>query len=47
MINNGVTRAVRVFNLSPGLLVPVEVIDVRPNIEFGVLKRVRDVAPPE
>jgi hypothetical protein len=47
MINNGVTRAVRVFNLSPGKLVPIEVIDVRPRADFTVLKRVRDVTPPE
>ena len=46
MINNGVTRAVRVFNLSPGTLVPVEVIDSRPNVDFTRLKRVRDVTPP-
>lgn len=47
MINNGVTRAVRVFNLSPGTLVPVEVIDVRPHADLAVLRRVRDVTPPE
>ena len=47
MINNGVTRAMRVFNLSPGTDVPIEVIDVRPNIECGELKKVRDMAPPE
>ena len=47
MINNGVTRAVRVFNLSPGTLVPIEVIDVRPRADLTVLRRVRDVIPPE
>lgn len=47
MINNGVTRAVRVFNLSPGTLVPIEVIDVRPRADLAVLRRVRDVTPPE
>jgi len=47
MINNGVTRAVRVFNLSPGTMVPVEVIDVRPNAELSRLNRVREITPPE
>ena len=47
MINNGVTRAVRVFNLSPGTRVPIEVIDIRPNADFSRLPKVRDVTPPE
>ncbi len=43
MINNGVTRAVRVFNLAPGTVVPVEIIDSRPKADFTQLKRIRDV----
>ncbi len=47
MINNGVTRAVRVFNLSPGTTVSIEIIDRRPNANTTSLNRVRDVTPPE
>jgi len=47
MINDGVTRAVRIHNLSAGKLLPVEVIDVRYNADFSRLKRVRDVPPPQ
>lgn len=46
MINNGVTRATRVFYLANGQAVPVEVIDVRPRADFSRLKRIRDVMPP-
>ena len=47
MINDGVTRATRIYNLSPGTLLPVEVIDVRQNSDLNRLKRVCDVPPPE
>jgi hypothetical protein len=47
MINNGVTRAMRIHYLSPGTLITVEVIDVKPKANFSRLLRVRDVAPPK
>ena len=43
-INDGVTRAMRVFVHSPGTPVEVEVMDVRSNADFSRLKRVRDIA---
>jgi hypothetical protein len=44
MINNGVTRAYRVFTLSPGTTVPVEIIQVT-DFEFSHLPRIRDISP--
>ncbi|MBC7822139.1 MAG: hypothetical protein IAG10_35085 [Planctomycetaceae bacterium] len=46
MINDGVTRATRCHYLAAGRLVPIEVIDVRPNANFSRLRRVREAPPP-
>lgn len=45
-INNGVTRAVRIYPLARGTLVPVEVIAILPKADFSHLKRVRDIPFP-
>lgn len=42
MINNGVTRAVRVFRQAYGKMVPVEIIETRPRADFSCLRKVRD-----
>ena len=42
MINDGVTRATRVAKLKPGAIIPVEVIDHRPNWSFAHLPRVEE-----
>jgi hypothetical protein len=47
MINNGVTRATRIYYLAPGQLVPIEVIESRPRANLSRLLRVRDVPAPE
>ena len=46
MINDGVTRATRCHYLVADILVPVEVIDVRPSANLSRLRRVREVPPP-
>jgi hypothetical protein len=47
MINDGVTRAMRIHSLSPDSLVFVEIIDRRPHANFSRFKQVRDVGPPK
>lgn len=42
MINNGVTRAVRVHRQVPGKQVAVEIIETRPRADFSRLRKVRD-----
>jgi len=42
MINNGVTRAVRVYRQAPGKLVAVEIIETRPRADFSRLRKVCD-----
>lgn len=42
MINNGVTRAVRVHRQAPGRLVAVEIIETRPRADLSRLRRIRD-----
>ena len=42
MINNGVTRAVRVHRQDPGKLVVVEIIETRPRADISRLRKVRD-----
>jgi hypothetical protein len=44
MINNGVTRATRIAQLSPGTLVRVEVIDELP-IPVGSFPKIGDSIP--
>jgi hypothetical protein len=44
MINNGVTRAYRVFTLSLGTRVPVEIVEVT-DFDFSHLPRIRDLVP--
>ena len=44
VINNGVTRATRIAKLSPGTLVPVEVIDDLP-IPVGSFPSIGDLIP--
>lgn len=47
MINNGVTRATRIYYLARGQLVTVEITEVKPKANFSRLLRVRDVDPPK
>lgn len=42
MINNGVTRAVRVHRQAPGKLIVVEIIETRPRADLSRLRKVRD-----
>jgi hypothetical protein len=43
-INDGVTRALRVYVHSPSTPVEVEVMEVRSHADFSHLKRIRDIA---
>ncbi len=44
-INDGVTRATRAAKLSPGVRVPVEVIEVIPGLDVARTPRVKDMLP--
>lgn len=44
-INDGVTRATRAAKLTPGALVPAEVIDDLPNLDVTKMPKVKDVLP--
>jgi hypothetical protein len=44
-INDGVTRATRAAKLRPGELVPAEVIQELPNLDFARIPKVKDKLP--
>jgi hypothetical protein len=44
-INDGVTRATRVAQLRPGVLVPAEVIQELPQIDVTRMPKVKDTLP--
>ena len=44
MINNGVTRAVRVHRCAPGKLIAVEIIESRPRADFSRLRKVLELS---
>lgn len=43
-INDGVTRAVRIHQMAPGTLVPIEIIDFRPRADYSQLKKVSELS---
>jgi len=42
MINDGVTRATRICQLSPGTTISAEVIEVRPNWDLSTLPKIKE-----